>query len=444
MLESRPLTWRGFSPWQKGLLGLLIAYSVSHLAYSILIYNPITSPSISSDFYVSYLEAAHWKQTGRLELLGCTNIPYPAFFYWWLFPLTGLPYPWLSAGLYLAQFPLFAWALALLVRAAAPDSAIRPMEYLAAVLMAVNFQPLLETLSQHKAEGLEFFLVCVVILAFKEGKDAKSGAMIFLAASLKYLPGLLAPYFLLKRERRVVRGFLLTSAFCTAAFIPFFGIDAFWNLIVRQTFWVSLSRKVESNQPIASFESQSLSEIVNRFFVSPDPAHPLKEILHSSQVAAVTSPNAALWVGLALKILILGGFLAFLRSTSSLPRRGEGWPLTLLEISLALVMIPILVQSFRSHYAILLLPAFVTTGLIILRHWELVKRSEKILFSAALSLSGMLIPGGLLNRLPPHPFWGGNYSRLYQWWSFQFYGFLLLGVTILLCHTRLRSAFLRK
>lgn len=432
------LTWRRLSRRQKGIFALSLLYSLLHLAYSVATYNPIASPSISSDFHVSYLEAAHWKQTGQFKLLGGTNMPYPIFFYWWLSPLTTLPYPLLSTGLYLAQFFLFGWALLLLVRIAAPDSAARPMECLVAFMLAANFQPFLETLSQHKAEGLEFLLLCVALFAYKNGKDRQSGATIFFAAALKYLPGFLAIYFLLKREWRVVTGFLLAAVLSAGAFILLHGAEAFWNLGVRQTLWLGTSPTAESNHLNAVFELQSLTQVINRFFTRVDPAS-FREMLQRAQQAWVTDPQAAWWTGMILKFLFFCAFLFWTRKRYTPPQRGEAWPVVLLEISLALTMIPIFFKPFRLHYGILLLPAFVTTGLVILQHWQRLRGMEKILFGAGFSLSGMLIPGGLLNRLPDHPLWGNSYARLYQWWSLPFYGYLLLGISVLLCRHRLQG-----
>lgn len=431
------LTWRGLGRWQKGLFALALLYSTLHLAYSVAVYNPIATPSISSDFHVSYQEAAHWKKTGELKLMGATNMPYPIFFYWWISPLTAVPYASLSAGLYLAQFFLFAWALLLLVRTAAPDSIARPMELLVAFMLAVNFQPFLEILSQHKVEGLEFFLICAALFLYKKGKDLPSGTMIFVAAALKYLPGFLAIYFLLKREWRVLAGVLLAAGVCVTAFILLHGAGTFWNLGVRQTLWLGLSPVAESNQMNAVFELQSLTQIVNRFFTRVDPAS-CKEMLQRAQSVWVTTPEAAWRTGMALKLLFFCLFLFWIRERYSPLYRRRAWPVVLLEISLALAMIPILFKPFRLQYGILLLPAFVTTGLIMLEHWQRLKRTEKILFGVGYCLSGMLIPGGLLNRLPPHPLWGNSYARLYAWWGFPFYGYLLLGISALVCLRRLQ------
>ena len=422
---------------RKVFFTLALLYSLLHLAYSVATYNPIAIPTISSDFHVSYLEAAHWKETGELKLLGCTNMPYPIFFYWWISPLTAIPYASLSAMLYLAQFFLFAWALLLLVRTAAPDSTARPMECAVAFMLAANFQPFLEILSQHKVEGLEFFLICAALFLYKKGKDLPAGALIFVAAALKYLPGFLAIYFLLKREWKVVAGVLLAAVVSTAGFVLLHGAEAFWNLGVRQTLWLGLSPVAETNQANTVFELQSLTQVVNRFFTRVDPAA-FREMLERAQGAWVFAPEAAWWTGMVLKTLFFGAFLFWIRKPHTPLARREGWPVVLLEISLALAMIPILFKPFRLQYGILLLPAFVTTALTMLEHWTRLKAPEKVLFGIGYGLSGMIIPGGLLNRLPEHPLWGTSYARLYAWWALPFYGYLLLGISVLLCGRRLQ------
>ena len=435
MPEAGPLSWSALSRWQKALFALLLAYSVLHLGYSVAVYNPISTPTISSDFHMSYREAEHWRRTGELKLLGATNMPYPIFFYWWLSPLTTIPYPTLSAVLYLAQFLLFGWALVLLVRLAAPDGAVRPMEWLIAFMLTANFQPFLEAMSQHKAESLEFFLLCAALSAFRQGKDLSAGAALFFAASLKYLPGFLAIYFFLKREWRVVAGFLLAGAVSVAAFSLLHGPQAFWDLGVRQTLWLGLSPEAEANHMNATFELQSLTQVVNRSFTRVEDPAAFREMLARAQTVWVTHPRAAWRTGMLLKLLFFGLFLVCIRKR--IPRRSQAWPPLLLEISLALTLIPVFFKPFRLHYGILLLPAFVTTGLVILQNAHRLKRMEKLLFCGGYALSAMLIPGGLLNRLPEHPLWGTSYARAYAWWSLPFYGYMLLGISSLLCRRRL-------
>ncbi len=429
---------------QKGLLGLVVAYSLFRFSYSILTYNPILTPSISGDFQSSYREAAHWRQTGEFKLMATTNVPYPPFFYWWLFPLTYFPYTQVSAVLYAAQFLLFPWALALLAKAVSPDSRLRLLDYGICLGLAANFQPLLETLSTHKIEGLEFFLICAAIFSLKQGKEFRAGAEIFLATALKYIPGILLLYFLLRSRWRVVAGFLLAGLLCGAAFVLRFGLPAAWDLGFRQTLWLGLHPGADSNAMTANFEWQSLSETVNIFFAQAASFRALGERLNSSQAVPVLLPKAAFWFAILLKGAFCAGFPLFLRSKPPFRDRAKGWPLTLLEISLTLLLMPILLQAFRLHYGILILPAFVITGLLLFSNRGLMRLKEKILFGLGFALSGMLIPGGLLNKLPVHPSLGVSYGRLYEWWEFQFFGYLLLGWAILLCHKRLQGALLQK
>ena len=430
--------------WRKILLGLFVLYSLLRLIYSAVVYNPVRLPSLSGDFQASYAEAAHWRRTGEFKLMANTNIPYPPFFYWWIFPLTRLPYPPVSAILYVSQFFLFAGALALLAKSASADSRLRAGDLLFCILLAANFQPFLETLSTHKVEGPELFLICAAIFAFKKGRDLTAGALIFAAAGLKYLPGILMLYFLAKKEWRVVGGFLLAGLLCYAAFAFSFGPQAAWDLGVRQTLWVGFHPDAESNHPIANFEWQSLSEVIHRFFAPHGSFRALGERLNACQAIPFALPKAVAGLEIALKGSLLAGFLFLIRKRWSREQRAGVWPLILSEISLTLLLMPLLLQAFRTHYGILLLPAFIFAGLGILSSWERIAPREKALFSLGFALSGLLIPGGLLNRLPVHPSFGGPYSRLYEWWSLPFYGYLLLAAVVLLQRKRFRDALPQK
>lgn len=432
------------SVWKKPLLAAILLFSFSRLLYSVAVYNPVRTPSLSGDFQASYAEAAHWKQTGQFKLMAFTNVPYPPFFYWWIFPLTAVPYATLSAILYAAQFLLFPWAFALLAKSAAPDSRLRTADLLACALLAINFQPFLETLSTHKVEGMELFLIALAIFAFKRGKDPLAGALIFLAAGLKYLPGILALYFLWKREWRAAAGFFTAGFLCWAAFAFSFGLHAAWDLGIRQTLWVGFHPEAESNRLMANFEWQSLSEVIHRLFAQPVSWRLLGERLSAAQALAVSLPRSAALLENLLKGILLAGFLFLTRRPYPRAQRASLWPLFLLEISLALLMMPVLLQAFRTHYGILLLPAVFFAGFLILADWERGGAAEKILFAAGYALSATLVPGGLLNKLPAVSSFGGPYSRLYEWWSLPFYGYILLAAAVLILHKRFQGALLKK
>ena len=132
-------------------------------------------------------------------------------------------------------------------------------------------------------------------------------------------------------------------------------------------------------------------------------------------------------------------YLAFIlrRKRPGPSHRTEASELFLMEVSLTLLMIFVVAEGIKTHYGILLLPAFVFVGLILAEKWGFFHWTEKALFLAAYGLSAMLVPGGLLNLLPPHPLWGRQHASMYLFLSLPFYGYLLLGACILLCYHRL-------
>ena len=420
--------------WKRGLFFLLLVYTLAHLAYSVICYNPITHPVIGSDVYVSYLEAAHWRETGEFVLMGNTDVAYPAFYYLLLRSLTVLPYHTISLFLYGFQFVLFFLAAALLVKAVSNGSP-DPMAYGIAAILILNFQPFLETMSLHKVEGLEFFLICAIIAAFKKGRERWAGFLLFCATFLKYLPGILILYFLVKGKGKVL------GYFAGACLIYFLFL------------WLSLEGKsagalgfghtlgllgfspLDTNQLVANFEWQSLSGTINRLLVQMDPRTLAQHLVRSQQIP-LDQPLAAHQLALVLKGLLLGAYLWLIWRRRSSQEDQRTWPLVCIEISLTLVLLAVLPQAFRTHYGILLLPAFLMGGLLLYRYREIFRLPEKILFGAAYLLSGMVIPGGLLNRLPAHPELGSVYARWYLWWSLPFYGYAILTVCLLLCYKR--------
>jgi hypothetical protein len=306
------------------------------------------------------------------------------------------------------------------------------MEYGIAAFLAMNFHPLLETLTFHKVEGIEFFLLCLAIYAFRVNRDGWCGALTFLAANLKYLPGMLLGYFLLKREWKVLRGAVAMGVVIFLLLLPVLGAGTLWRYSVEHPLQILFSHEPQVTQMAGHIEWQSLAGTINRAFAYPaTPERFRYRLVHG--MASVNHPEVAIGLTVALSIL-LGGLVLFrVRKRWPPSQRGEKWVFTLLEISLTLLMIPVFCQAFRPHYGILLLPAFCFVGLLIHHRWGLFRLKEKILFFSAYSLSGMIIPGGLLNKLPPHPIWGKQYSTMYWWSSFLVYGYLLLGICIFFC-----------
>ena len=184
-------------------------------------------------------------------------------------------------------------------------------------------------------------------------------------------------------------------------------------------------------------EMQTLSGTVYRWFVGSTGMH---EHFQTQNYVPVPHVHLASTIAMVLKIIIGVWYLAFTQKAWKASERDAQWIPRLLQLSLSLPLIFVFVQASRVHYAILLLPAFVITGLIFYHYPRVFRWREKLVFVLAYSLTAMVIPGGLLNRFPPSPVWGTHHSFAYLWLSLPFYGYLLLGLSMAWCHQRWSEA----
>lgn len=419
-------------PWTKLLIALLAAYSLLHLGCSIAQYNPITYPYVSGDFRRTYEEMLEWRARGSLH---AKHVQHPPLYYVLLWPLASLPFPTVAKLLYVSQWLWYALAIAVMARSASASSRPSAGDYLLATLLTVNFQPFLETAALHKVEGLELLVICLAIELFRRGRDALAGAAVVLGANLKYLPGILALYFLVKRERRAIVGMLAAAVVCLAVSVVALS-DAGWTAVLRYPL-LMFDRQHDGNRPEANMEFQTLNGTVNRWFVDTDG---MQAHFRTVNYVPVSDPALAFSLAAVLKLGCVLWYLYAMRRRWSPAERGTRWPVILCELSLTLLLIFIIAQASRVHYAILLLPAFVSTALLLRRYPHVLGWPERWLFIAAYGLTAILIPGGLLNRLPPSSVWGSHHSFAYLWFSLPFYGYLLLGVCLIRCRARLLRA----
>lgn len=416
----------------------VLGYTAAHLAYSVIQYN-IFQGAASGDFNRAFLEAA--ESRSFLNPLAQGWHFHPPFYYTILLGADALLGGMRNTSFffYFIQFLLFPLAMVFLVKAAWFKTEKPPWAaYGAAAVLTVNFQPFLETLAQHKVEGIEFALICLALLLFRRKRDLWCGGVLMLAANLKYLPALLLAHFFTKREGKVALGSLLGAGVVVATLAGVFGPSAVSSGFLKNAAGLMLDHRHEGNRPEASVEMQTLSGTVNRRLARPAPPSSFMDYIRVGSYMPVPNPAAAQGIAGGLKILAVLGWLFFIRRRWKPSERAQRWPLHLLEISLSLTMIPVISQAARVHYSILVLPGFVIVGLLLLQQGKRFGTLEKSLFGLAYGLTGMLIPGGLLNRLPPSPVWGQHHSLMYLWWSLPFYGILLLGCCIIFCHRRLR------
>jgi len=410
---------------------VVVGYSVLHLGYSLFHYSIFSDRAVSGDTYRAFLETIEWKRTGTLPP---STVLYPPLYYLILLPLTNLEFQDVARVLYFTQFILYYFSVILMGKAASETGTSSAMDYLIVAVLTVNFQPFLETLAMHKVEGIELFLICLAIYTFRRKKDVLTGSLVCVAANLKYLPGILGVYFLLKREFKVVRGILGMLLFCLIILIPAFGISGLWTYVIQHPLMLLFGHHYEGTRPEASLEFQTLTGTINRLFVG---STGMVEHIRTSGYVHVPHAQLAFLIAAILKIGLTGFWIYLIRRSWRVSQRDTQWVFYLLEISLTLILIFVIAPSSRIHYAILLLPAFVITGLVLFHNPHVFQWEEKLLFALSYSLTAVIIPGGLLNRLPPSPLWGHKYSLVYYWMSLPFYGYLILGFCIILCYKRL-------
>ncbi|GEM_PF-4737161 len=423
---------------EKSFWGLALFYTLAHFGYSIAAYNPLTHPVSVNDLRVTFLEAQHWRQTGDLVLLGGTNVFYGLLYYGFLALFSAFSFEQLILPFYLSQLVLFPLSIFFLMKAVARKR-IGWKEIILAAVLTLNFGPFLESFASCKVECLEFYLICLAFYGFLKGWDWLAGAGVVSGMLMKYLPGFLGIYFLLKRKWKTVLWCLAWGLVLSGALWAVFGGRIFWETGVGHFLALVFSPKVETNELIALLEWQTLSSTLNRLFAQTDSPRMWDLVLKTAGTAPVQHARWVIALALTLKMIFVGIYLWVI---------GRRWPtlnpkaqrlLYALEMSLTLLMTVILVQAVRIHHGIILLPAFLTTALLLFQYRGSFGRIEKALFLSAYALSAVLIPGGLLNRLPPSPIWGQSHARMYYWLSLPFYGYLLLFFCIVLCHRKLRS-----
>jgi hypothetical protein len=425
---------------KRALWTALLLYTALHLAYSVTRYSVFNGES-SGDFHRVYQETAEWEASLDSPLRNWHLHP----------PLYYVLLRWVDAlagGMrrcafifYFLQFLFYPVALLYLTRAVWIGPSRPPWAaYGVTAALVINFQPFLETLAMHKVEGIEFLLICIALWAFRRHRDLLCGGLLMAAANLKYLPALLLVHFGAKREWKVLLGSLLGAAAVLGVVFASFGPKVLSSGFFGHAAALMLDHQHEGNRPEASVEMQTLSGTVNRWFARPAGETSFAHYLLIGSYVPVPNPALALGLAKALKGLAVIGWLLFLfRGGGNRREREDRWPLHLLEVTVSLVMILVISQASRVHYSILVLPGFVAVGLLLIQRFGSFRWSDKALFGLAYALTGMLIPGGLLNKLPPHPEWGQLHSWMVLWWSLPFYGVVLLGLCAVRMHRRLAS-----
>ena len=314
------------------ILVLLLGWGVVRTGMTMANYNPAAYPTGSGELLQAYEEARQLKETGTLAFENI-YVFHPPLYYVLLWPFISMGAQATSDFFYLLQILLFPLAIFFMAASAVKMPKDFPLVLLLATVVCLNFKPLHETFVLHKVEGIEFFLMCGAILAFRKRWDLLTGALVCLAANLKYLPGILVFFFLVKRERRVLLGVVLFQIALVLALGWALGATGLIDF-VRHAVELLLSSTPESNHPIINMEWQSLSSVVNRWFVCSNGDASLLESLQISGRAMLHHVQWARGIAIILKGALLAGFLWMVRERRARSECANAWHIYLVELSM--------------------------------------------------------------------------------------------------------------
>ena len=382
--------------WGIGIAGGLLGfYTVWHYLHGAFFYKGY------GDFLLLLEWVRQWTLGGQFNSEWVYM--YPPFFY-----VLNAPFAWMSnpmaVRIMLTLNHLFLGVcLALLAMALSPKPGKGLWLWLLLPL-ALNFRPLLSTLSMAKIELLQLSLLLGSLAAFQRRRPWITGGLVACAGMIKPLPLLLFLYFAWKREWRVVAAWgvaaLAILSFCSL----FIGPHSVW------TYMVNLVGTGARNQ-ILWYEDQSLQGAASRLFQPIRPGHVIS--------AFVPSPFS-MALGWGLRLLVLGwlGFLTRPRPILSARRLAGEWSITMAGM--------LLLSPFsRDYYAVFLLPAYLFLAHHLWAERAPLRSPGCWLGILSYGLVGQGFPLGLIERLP-HWVEGADNFQVYLHYGIPTAGYCLL------------------
>ena len=399
----------------------------------------LRDPALGYDFGVYYAAALALRDAphadiyslrviqaaARLHHAPIPTLPYlyPSLLAVLLLPLAALPFPAALAVWNTTILLLWLLGTALLAReiwriTAAPianNPAARADIGLFAVTLAIFlsllYAPFWEALHLGQVSVLVFFLILLAPLCVRRDHPYLAGALLALAAAIKLFPVLLLAYYLLRGQRRVLWGALLTTA--GLALLILLATGGSGLTIMRALPAVAAT-------DTALYQNQSLAWVPRWLTL---------------EAGAIPGPATTL-LGYALIIAVATTFAATLYTThhavrSPLPRAGEGLgvvasparPVDALGYSWALATMLLVSPVTWMHHDTWLLPAFIICSGYTLRDLSGGLRTPTGRINPALYLLAAVLLGYILtmNLLPfgydgvstPHlgPYVGGHPLR---------------------------------
>lgn len=271
-------------------------------------------------------------------------------------------------------------------------------------VVVANFRPFLMGMAMVKIEFIEILLMALALHFYRTEKDYWAGASLGAAAMIKYIPGFLIFYFLIRGEKKVVASFALACVAITLVTVGIFG----WE------HHVSFAQQLFSKQSWSSWiDNQSMFVAVGRAFAP----FPPKEF--TPEISLSHTANLVLWsVRIALGLALV--YVTFVNRKDRKSRQVE------MIMGLWLAFAPILIRFFRDYYTVLLYPFMLAMVLEFLENRPVtwVQKTFWIGMGLAYFLIGQGVPLGLFTRLPeaiPHY---GNFN-LFLYLAIPFWGVLV-------------------
>ena len=186
------------------------------------------------------------------------NVPHPPLFYILLRPLTRLKY--IHAAVFWLIFNQILLVLGIIFCVATLKKKISLVELAAIVFITANFLPLRMNNILGQTSIIIFFLISLAFYSFIKKKNIVAGVALGLAVLLRWFPGLLILYFILKRQYRVVLVSLLTIA------LGF--VVSIWRLgLPLHLIQLKYMPYIYFQYAVGAFNSQSLSGFFYRLLV---------------------------------------------------------------------------------------------------------------------------------------------------------------------------------
>ena len=252
-------------------------------------------------------------------------------------------------------------------------------------VLALNYYPLLEGLAQCNIEVFELLLVAAAMNCYARRRDAWAGTLVGIAAMTKFLPGVLVPYFLLKRRWR---------AFASSVIVILaIGLAAQFTL-GWQNNWVVI--QLLQGSYLDTQLNQAVSGAVLR----------LAAFLHQSAL------------GLRISQLLIVAFAMALAWFLWRRRASTDWQIEWSILLVASVMMPPHNQNY--YLLLLLVPYFVLLGRRLAD--PVLDRRRALLLVLSWFLTAWPLPLSLVGRLVGTPLLA---ERL-LYWSVSLWGVLLL------------------